>query len=103
LLRRVRLSQPAFKSLQLIDEVESLATNRQKSSNSDPGDAVRVVNALLTRIDRLRNYDNILILTTSNIVGSIGMYAFRACSALYKCNKARCYRLQTWRSSIVLT
>jgi AAA+ superfamily predicted ATPase len=66
--------------LQLIDEVESLATNRQKSSNSDPGDAVRVVNALLTRIDRLRNYDNILILTTSNIVGSIGMLSARRTS-----------------------
>lgn len=61
-------------SLQLIDEVESLAANRQAcSSGADPGDALRVVNALLTQIDRLRQHPNVLILATSNITGAIGV------------------------------
>ena len=31
------------------------------------GDAVRVVNALLTQLDQLRRYKNALVLTTSNL------------------------------------
>ena len=42
-------------------------------SGSDPSDAIRVVNALLTQIDQLRQYKNVLILTTSNITGAIGI------------------------------
>lgn len=56
-----------------LDEVESLALARTSAmSGSDPSDAVRVVNALLTQIDQLKQYQNILILTTSNITGAIG-------------------------------
>ena len=56
----------------LIDEVESLAAARKNSmSGTDPSDAVRVVNALLTQIDSIRQYPNVLILTTSNITGAI--------------------------------
>lgn len=36
---------------------------------------MRVVNALLTQIDRLRHYPNVLILATSNVTGAIGMAA----------------------------
>jgi hypothetical protein len=36
-----------------------------------PSDAVRVVNAVLTQIDALRQLDNVLILTTSNITQAI--------------------------------
>ena len=64
---------PSKRLHQVIDEVESLASNRQQSKESnDPGDAVRVVNALLTQIDQLRASENVLILATSNITGSIG-------------------------------
>ena len=56
----------------LIDEVESLATARQSSMNgSDPSDAIRVVNALLTQIDKLRKNPNVIILTTSNMTECI--------------------------------
>lgn len=52
----------------LIDEVESLAYNRQRATASDPSDAIRVVNALLTQIDSIRRYPNVLILANSNVV-----------------------------------
>lgn len=56
----------------LIDEVESLSTAR-KSSQSEPSDAIRVVNALLTQIDAIKDYPNVLVLTTSNITGTIDL------------------------------
>lgn len=61
----------------LIDEVESIASSRTASmSTSEPGDAVRVVNSVLTCLDSLRKRPNALVLCTSNIVGSIDT-AFR--------------------------
>ena len=56
----------------LVDEVESLAAARSGNSN-DPGDAVRVVNAVLTQLDELRRYPNVLIFTTSNLTGSLDL------------------------------
>lgn len=56
----------------LIDEVESLAAAR-KSGGNEPSDAIRVVNALLTQIDNIKRFPNVLILTTSNITGSIDL------------------------------
>ena len=56
----------------LIDEVESLTAARKAAlGGSEPSDAVRVVNALLTQIDALRRYKNALVLTTSNLTGAI--------------------------------
>lgn len=56
----------------LIDEVESLATARNSAMNgSDPSDAIRVVNALLTQIDQLRKKTNVIILATSNLTDCI--------------------------------
>ncbi|PIK61821.1 pachytene checkpoint 2-like protein [Apostichopus japonicus] len=58
----------------LIDEVESLTAARQSSlSGSDPSDAIRVVNALLTQIDQVKKNPNVLILTTSNVTGAIDL------------------------------
>uniref|UniRef100_A0A1I7ZZG5 AAA domain-containing protein n=1 Tax=Steinernema glaseri TaxID=37863 RepID=A0A1I7ZZG5_9BILA len=52
----------------LIDEVESLSMSRKTAMNrNEPSDAVRVVNALLTQIDRVRKRPNVLIFTTSNL------------------------------------
>jgi hypothetical protein len=64
---------PDFRSLVcvLIDEVESLTAAR-KASGSEPSDAIRVVNALLTQLDQIKAAPNVLILTTSNITGAIG-------------------------------
>lgn len=40
---------------------------------NEPSDSIRVVNALLTQIDKIRNYPNILIFTTSNMTGTIDL------------------------------
>ena len=42
-------------------------------SGSEPSDAIRVVNSVLTQIDQLKRYPNVLILTTSNITGAIDL------------------------------
>lgn len=55
----------------LIDEVESLAASRVSSGGAEPSDAVRAVNSLLTSMDRLKVYRNVMILTTTNITGSV--------------------------------
>ncbi|CAI8038855.1 Pachytene checkpoint protein 2 homolog [Geodia barretti] len=58
----------------LIDEVESLTAARQSAmSGSEPSDAIRVVNALLTQLDQVKRYPNVLILTTSNVTGAIDL------------------------------
>lgn len=56
----------------LIDEVESLAAAR-KASSSEPSDAIRVVNAVLTQIDTIKQHSNVIIMTTSNITGTIDL------------------------------
>ena len=56
----------------LIDEVESLAAARRSAlAGSEPSDALRVVNALLTQLDSLRRFPNIFIMATSNITEAI--------------------------------
>eukprot|EP01116_Phalansterium_solitarium_P015043 TRINITY_DN33060_c0_g1_i1.p2 TRINITY_DN33060_c0_g1~~TRINITY_DN33060_c0_g1_i1.p2 ORF type:complete len:200 (-),score=72.27 TRINITY_DN33060_c0_g1_i1:17-616(-) len=58
----------------LIDEVESVtAARRAAMSGTEPSDAIRVVNALLTQIDQLKACDNVVIMTTSNITGAIDL------------------------------
>ncbi|KAF8471993.1 P-loop containing nucleoside triphosphate hydrolase protein [Kalaharituber pfeilii] len=52
--------------LVLIDEIESLASAREAMSTSEPIDSLRVVNSLLTGLDRLRHKKNVIVLTTSN-------------------------------------
>ncbi|KAG8442661.1 hypothetical protein GDO86_011449, partial [Hymenochirus boettgeri] len=56
----------------LIDEVESLtAARKASSSGTEPSDAIRVVNAVLTQIDHIKRYPNVVVLTTSNITEKI--------------------------------
>jgi SpoVK/Ycf46/Vps4 family AAA+-type ATPase len=55
------------------DEVESLTAARAGAvAGSEPSDAVRVVNALLTQIDKLRTRKNVLVMATSNLPNAIG-------------------------------
>lgn len=68
-------------------QVESLTAARTAAmSGSEPSDAIRVVNALLTQIDLIKKYcmslapglthsrhKNVIILTTSNITGAIDL------------------------------
>ncbi len=70
-LRKIVQEKSVFLVL-LIDEVESLSASRKASmAGSEPADAIRVVNALLTEIDRLRQRENVLIMATSNITEAI--------------------------------
>lgn len=57
----------------LIDEVESLVFARDAVSSSEPSDSLRVVNAVLTQLDQLRKYSNVLVLTTSNLTSTIDL------------------------------
>ncbi|XP_014467668.1 PREDICTED: pachytene checkpoint protein 2 homolog isoform X1 [Dinoponera quadriceps] len=58
----------------LIDEVESLAHARKSCANgTEPSDSIRVVNALLTQLDQIKRYPNVLILTTSNMTEAIDL------------------------------
>lgn len=56
----------------LIDEVESLTKARASAAAGvEPSDAIRVVNALLTELDKIRKHPNVLVMTTSNLSESI--------------------------------
>ncbi|XP_043270436.1 pachytene checkpoint protein 2 homolog isoform X2 [Venturia canescens] len=58
----------------LIDEVESLAHARKSCANgTEPSDSIRVVNALLTQLDQIKSYPNVIILTTSNVTEAIDL------------------------------
>eukprot|EP00903_Cladosiphon_okamuranus_P006236 g6121.t1 len=58
----------------LVDEVESLTAARSAAmGGNEPSDAIRVVNAVLTQIDNLRERDNVLVLTTSNVSEAIDL------------------------------
>ncbi|KAH7103022.1 P-loop containing nucleoside triphosphate hydrolase protein [Auriculariales sp. MPI-PUGE-AT-0066] len=56
----------------LIDEVESLTAARAGAmSGTEPSDALRVVNALLTQLDKLKRRKNVLVIATSNLTKAI--------------------------------
>jgi pachytene checkpoint protein 2 len=70
----------------LIDEVESITAARTSSMNgSEPGDAVRVVNAVLTSLDALRRRSNVMILATSNMLDGIDPVRFVSCLLFVIC------------------
>lgn len=67
-----RLAQTKTLLIVHIDEIESLSASRAAAaSGAEPSDALRVVNALLTSLDELRTFSNVLILATSNLPGSL--------------------------------
>jgi hypothetical protein len=43
------------------------------AGGSEPSDAIRAVNALLTQLDALRHHPNVMVLTTSNITEAIDL------------------------------
>lgn len=55
------------------DEVESLTAARAGAmAGTEPSDALRVVNALLTQLDKLKRRKNVLVMATSNLAKAIG-------------------------------
>nr|XP_020468490.1 pachytene checkpoint protein 2 homolog [Monopterus albus] len=58
----------------LIDEVESLTAARNAcQAGTEPSDAIRVVNSLLTQLDQIKRHSNVVILTTSNVTEKIDL------------------------------
>ncbi|KAK5862390.1 hypothetical protein PBY51_017792 [Eleginops maclovinus] len=58
----------------LIDEVESLTAARSAcQAGTEPSDAIRVVNAVLTQLDQIKRHSNVVILTTSNVTDKIDL------------------------------
>jgi len=56
----------------LIDEVETIASCRTKAiNNNESNESVRVVNSLLTNLDKLKKHDNFIVLTTSNYIDTL--------------------------------
>ena len=63
------------------DEVESLTAARAGAmAGTEPSDALRVVNALLTQLDKLKHKKNVLVMSTSNLAKAIGNFARRLVS-----------------------
>ncbi|CAD5212243.1 unnamed protein product [Bursaphelenchus okinawaensis] len=63
--------EPKSLVIMLVDEVESLVMSRTSAHSNDPSDSIRAVNAVITQIDRIRRYPNVLVLTTSNITEAL--------------------------------
>ena len=70
-IREMVEDEPDALFVVLIDEVESLAGSRVSSGGAEPSDAVRAVNSLLTSLDSIRQFRNVLVVCTSNITGCV--------------------------------
>ena len=67
-----KLADPATFVIVLIDEVESLTSARKNASSVlECSDSLRMVNSLLTQLDAIKRFPNVLVLATSNLTGSI--------------------------------
>ena len=69
---KAKLADPTTFVILMIDEVESL-TSARKNANSalECSDSLRMVNSLLTQLDGIKKFPNVLVLATSNLTGSI--------------------------------
>ena len=67
-----KLADPTTFVVLMIDGVESL-TSARKNASSDRkcSDSLRMVNSLLTQLDQIKRFPNVLVLATSNLTGSI--------------------------------
>lgn len=69
----------------IIDEIESLATERSMLlANNETTDGVRMVNILLTHLDKLRHYKNFFMIGTSNLIESVDRSFKDRANALYE-------------------
>ncbi|SCV03067.1 LAME_0H07448g1_1 [Lachancea meyersii CBS 8951] len=69
----------------LMDEIETLAPSRSSlMGKNEATDGIRVVNTLLTKLDSLKRYHNLLILATSNLLSALDpAFVDRADSVFY--------------------
>lgn len=67
----------------LIDEVESLAGNRERAiSAGEPSDMVRAANAMLTQLDQLKRFSNVYVLCTTNLIETLDPAFVDRCDAV---------------------
>ncbi|PWA33685.1 hypothetical protein CCH79_00007645, partial [Gambusia affinis] len=63
-----------FYGIDMAMQVESLTAARKAcQAGTEPSDAIRVVNAVLTQLDQIKRYPNVVILTTSNVTEKIDL------------------------------
>ena len=85
----------------LLDEVESLAATRSELGG-DPADSMRAVNALLTCLDRLKAFPNVLILATTNMTAKVdAAFCDRADLMLFVGNPTQDARHEILRTCLV--
>ncbi|RFU31242.1 hypothetical protein B7463_g5121, partial [Scytalidium lignicola] len=65
----------------LIDEIEGIASSRSLGvTHGEAQDSLRATNALLSGLDRVRHYPNIIILSTSNMIDCLDTAFTDRCS-----------------------
>jgi pachytene checkpoint protein 2 len=85
----------------LLDEVESLAATRSELGG-DPADSMRAVNALLTSLDRLKVFPNVLILATTNMTAKVDTaFCDRADLMLFVGNPIQEARFEILRTCLI--
>ena len=89
----------------LIDEVESLtAARRAAVAGSEPSDAIRAVNAMLTHLGALRSHPNVMVLCTSNLPEAVDVaFVDRADIKVCHCRAAASNLPRCGHTSIVIT
>ncbi|WIA29005.1 hypothetical protein OEZ86_011522 [Tetradesmus obliquus] len=97
------VEEPAALVFVLIDEVESLSAARKAAAGGgEPSDAIRAVNALLTQLDQLRRFPNVMVLTTSNITEAIDVaFVDRADIKAYLGPPSEAARYEILRSGVL--
>ncbi|KAI2503658.1 homologous recombination [Fragilaria crotonensis] len=84
----------------LLDEVESLAATRSELGG-DPADSMRAVNALLTCLNRLKAFPNVLILATTNMTAKVDVaFCDRADLMLFVGNPSQDARKEILRTCL---
>ena len=65
----------------LLDEAESILTSREKNNKQEEAqDSIRATNAVLTSIDKLKEYTNVLLLSTTNLFELLDSAFLSRCS-----------------------
>ncbi|KAI5955923.1 hypothetical protein KGF54_001425 [Candida jiufengensis] len=72
LIEQILKKNPNTKIYLLVDELETIAANRSNIiKNNEVTDGIRIVNILITYLDRLRKYSNLLIVATTNLIDNL--------------------------------
>lgn len=66
------LRHPSSFVFLLMDELETVATSRERLvSNNEVSDGLRIVNILITYLDRLKVFPNLVVIATTNMISSM--------------------------------